>query len=52
MTNLLKEMDIELSPSPTSTSAFRLWRLELSDLVSLRFSHIDVSDESSNLHFS
>ena len=47
MTNLLKEMDIELSPSPTSTSAFRLWRLELSDLVSLRFSHVDVSDENS-----
>lgn len=47
MAGILKGIELEISALPNAVSGYRFWRLELSDLVSLRFNSIDVSSELS-----
>ena len=47
MAGILKGIELETSALPNAVSGCRFWRLELSDLASLRFNSIDVSSELS-----
>ena len=47
MAGLLKGIELEISALPNAASGYRFWRLELSELVSLRFNSMDVSSELS-----
>ena len=47
MAALLRALEVELNMMPVQEAAYRTWRLEVSDLCSLKFTHVDVSSDQS-----
>ena len=45
MAALLRALEAELNMMPVQEAACRTWRLEVPDLCSLKFTHVDVSSD-------